>query len=151
MIATVNSAATSRETLDAVQQIDCREAWGPMSAEAQAEVGSLAIRQGLLSLAAATFEGNIVYLDAEHRDAVCDLSQEIIRAQDQILWDALPDLYGISPCPEHPNGTDPFWATPMQREDDVAIEISWGVEPDGTAGSTPALSVNSANELEEQP
>lgn len=127
--ATSTMAATSQATLDTIQQIDCLEAWRRMSADARAKVGSLAIRRALLSLAGCTFEGNIVYLDAEHRDRADDLGMAVSDEQTGVLWDALPDLFGIFPCEEHPNGTDPFWATPMQRTDEVVIDIL--VEQDG--------------------
>lgn len=98
-------------------------AWASLSPEAQAEIGHLALTSALFNCAASTYQGGLIYLDGDGRDeadqAFHHVTEEILR----VAGDHLPDLYGNNPSDEHPGGTDPLWATPMSRADDVVVNI----------------------------
>lgn len=119
----VADAAISSGTLDRVRRLDFGKIWSLLSPAVQAEVGSLVIKQALISYAASEFEGGVVYLDTPNRDAADQEAWDVQSDRDRILWKALPEMFGLDPSPEHPDGTDPFWATPMRSEGNVVLDI----------------------------
>lgn len=107
--------------MNAFPTIDYASAWASLPAETQARIGALAIEASLLLHASNRFQGDedgeyVVYLDDDDRDEANLQSGRALSAMDEVIHPAFPDLFGEYPSDEHPNGTDPTWATPLVRK-----------------------------------
>lgn len=99
-------------------QPDFHAAWAALSPDMQARIGGLAIANSFYLLAGSILRGDrrgqgVVYLDRDGREKALEASEAALNTLDEEINAALPDLFGEYPSPEHPNGTDPAWATPM--------------------------------------
>ena len=107
--------------------IDEAATWLGLPQEAKLVIGGLAIREAFYRFAATTFQGHIVYLDLDGRQAadnVADQAAELLR---DYIHDKLPELFGESGTEEDPEAwTDPAWARPFQIDPGtpVVVEMS---------------------------
>lgn len=72
-----------------------------------------------------------VYLDINGREEAWSEADATLERVRNLIEDRFPDFFGEYPSAEHPNGTDPAWATRIVRphaERDVLMVIT--EEPD---------------------
>lgn len=102
--------------MSVLPDLDFADIWSQLGADVQARIGTLALQEAFLRFASTEFEGHIVYLDTEARADAEAAADEAAQAREYAIQAALPDLFGLFPSDEHPGGTDPAWATPIQIE-----------------------------------